>query len=356
MKPKIGITMGDPGGIGPEVALKSLLDPGISSQFDALLIGVPQVFETVRHDLDLPLFLSLVPDVASGFPAEGRCLEEGRGQHPGSGLTRLYRPTGFYGRPRRKSISVVACGQLSALKYGEASAEGGESSFQAIELAARMALDGKIDAVVTAPISKYSLHLARHPYPGHTELLSSLTKTEKYVMMLLSGDYRVALVTTHVALREVADSLSSERIFETIELTHHSLRRHFKLMNPRIGVCSLNPHGGETGLFGDEEDKKIQPAISRAQKEGMRVDGPLPSDTLFTRWKEFDSIVAMYHDQGLIPLKLLGFGRGVNFTLGLPFIRTSPDHGTAFDIAGKGIADPGSMVEAVNLASRLSVN
>jgi 4-hydroxythreonine-4-phosphate dehydrogenase len=172
-------------------------------------------------------------------------------------------------------------------------------------------------------------------------------------MMLLSGSYRVVLVTTHLAVREVAGTITEDRVLGIIELTNSSLRKHFGLEEPRIGVCALNPHGGEDGIFGDEETRVISPAVSRALEEGIRAQGPLPSDTLFTKWREFDAIVAMYHDQGLIPLKLLGFGKGVNLTLGLPFVRTSPDHGTAFDIAGKGVADPGSMTEALRLAAEL---
>lgn len=325
MKPKIGITMGDPGGIGPEVSLKSLFDPEISSLLDPLLVGIPEVFERVATELNLPLRLSLLGQSGAKAPIEET--------------------------PRK--IPLVPCGELKRLEYGNPSSEGGEVSLQAIKIAARMALDGRIDAVVTAPISKYSLHLAGHSYPGHTELLSSLAGAKRYGMMLLSGSYRVVLVTTHLALREVAGTITVERVLGTIELTNSSLREHFGLEEPRIGVCGLNPHGGEGGIFGDEEMRVISPAASRAMEEGIKVEGPLPSDTLFTRWQEFDAIIAMYHDQGLIPLKLLGFGKGVNLTLGLPFVRTSPDHGTAFDIAGKGVADPGSMTEALKLAAEL---
>lgn len=352
MKPKIGITMGDPGGIGPEVVLKALSRPQILSLFDPLLIGVPEVFQKASQALKLPVHLSLVTDVASGFPRrvryegntglDARQVRDGR-ETAGGDVT-----------PGRERIAVLSCGEPRAFEYGKPSPEGGEVSFQAIRISAELALERKIDAIVTGPINKYSFHLAGHPYPGHTELLSSLAKTEKYAMMLLSGDQRVVLVTTHLPLGEVTGSITEEKIFGVIELTHSSLKSYFKLPNPRIGVCALNPHGGEEGVFGEEEKGAISPAISRALAQGIRVEGPFPSDTLFTRWKEFDSIVAMYHDQGLIPLKLLGFGRGVNLTLGLPFIRTSPDHGTAFDIAGKGVADPGSMIEALKLAARLS--
>lgn len=323
MKPKIGITMGDPAGIGPEVVLKSLSDSELPSLCHPILIGVPQVFEKVSQDLKLAIKLSLLENVASGF------------------------------NPRRGIIPLIPCGERGNLTRRQPSAEGGESSFQAIKLATELALDDRIDAIVTAPISKYSLHLAGHPYPGHTELLSYLTNTERYAMMLLSGDYRVVLVTTHLPLKEVAEVITEEMVFDVIQLTNSSLKERFELKEPRIGVCSLNPHGGEGGIFGDEEERAISPAVLRARREGIRVDGPHPSDTLFTRWRDFDSIVAMYHDQGLIPVKLLGFGKGVNLTIGLPFVRTSPDHGTAFDIAGKGVADPGSMMEALKLAARL---
>jgi 4-hydroxythreonine-4-phosphate dehydrogenase len=221
--------------------------------------------------------------------------------------------------------------------------------------AATRCQQGELAGMVTAPISKALIRQAGYRFEGHTELLAYLTRTEKYAMMLVGGPLRVALATIHQSLRSVPDRLTGQRIVEVINLTHAACR-DFGLAKPRIGVAALNPHGGEDGLMGDEEERIIAPAIKTAARKLRGVTGPHPADTLFHKhYKgDFDAVVAMYHDQGLVPLKMIAFDTGVNLTLGLPIVRTSPDHGTAPDIAGKGIANPGSMIAAINLAAKLA--
>jgi 4-hydroxythreonine-4-phosphate dehydrogenase len=210
-------------------------------------------------------------------------------------------------------------------------------------------------ALATAPITKELLHRAGYPFVGQTELLAHLSRTKRFAMMLAGGPLRVALVTTHAPLREVAKLITARKIIEVVELSHEICRR-FGIKRPRIAVAGLNPHAGEGGLLGDEEGRIIAPAVKRAKRHGIVVSGPHSADTLFYRAAhgQFDAVVAMYHDQGLAPLKLIAFDNGVNLTLGLPFVRTSPDHGTAPDIAGKGIARPDGMIAAINMAARLA--
>jgi 4-hydroxythreonine-4-phosphate dehydrogenase len=235
------------------------------------------------------------------------------------------------------------------------SADAGRAAAEWIEEGVRRCLSGELSALVTAPINKEGLHAAGYEFPGHTEMLAKLTRTEKYAMMLLGGGLHVALVTTHMPLVRVSGALRKERIVEVIELTHKAMRQ-LGLPSPRIGVAGLNPHAGEAGAFGREEIEIIAPAVEAAVAKGIAATGPLAADALFVlaRQKRFDAEVVMYHDQGLIPLKMSAFESGVNWTLGLPIIRTSPDHGTAYDIAGKGVADPSSMIAAINFAARLA--
>jgi 4-hydroxythreonine-4-phosphate dehydrogenase len=221
-----------------------------------------------------------------------------------------------------------------------------------IEEAVQMALDGGVDAIVTGPINKESIHRAGYKFPGHTEFMADLTRTRDYVMMLGGKKLKVVLVTIHESIKSVPGLLTIDRIFKTIRITDETFKRYFSL-RPRIAVAALNPHGGENGLFGNEEKKIIIPAIKKAKRAGIAVSGPLSPDTIFYRAvknKEYDVVVCMYHDQGLIPLKLIHFEDGVNVTLGLPIIRTSVDHGTAYDIAWKGVASPGNMVSAIEMA------
>jgi len=225
----------------------------------------------------------------------------------------------------------------------------------AIKEAVSMLKKGRARALVTAPVTKSAINRAGTPFKGHTEYLAALTKTRRFAMMFYSEPMKVTIVTRHLALKKVAGSLTREKVETAIYLTDKALKKYFRLKRPRLAVCGLNPHAGEQGLMGEEERKIIIPAVKRAEKTVSGVKGPLPGDAAFYMAYHgmFDAVVAMYHDQGLAPFKMLAFNKGVNVTLGLPFIRTSPDHGTAYDIAGKGIADPGSMKEAMKLAARI---
>ena len=288
-KPRIGITVGDPAGIGPEIAVKAAADSRV------LEVCAPRLF----------------------------------GPH--------------------------TPGDLAAFAAGRLSADAGRAAYDAIVRAVRDAEAGTIDAIATAPINKEAWALAGLEWRGHTDLLADLTKSGPAVMMFYSEPLRVVLATVHVALREVPALLSPKHLDFLIDLTAADLPR-FGYPRPRIALAGLNPHAGEHGVIGDEDDAVLRPAVERARDRGIDVTGPWPGDTVFARAAkgEFDVVIACYHDQGLIPVKLLAFGRAVNVTLGLPIIRTSVDHGTAFDIAGRGIADPSSMVEAVLLAAKLA--
>lgn len=320
--PRIAITMGDPAGIGPEIIAKALARGDIMSFCQPLIIGSASLFRQVLQVLQLNVVLSITKEIA---------------RTPGSGVIFLDR-----GHPESEIIS------------GQASKAGGSASLDYIRTAVELTRSGLAGAMVTAPINKEAIRQAGSSFPGHTELLAYLTGVKKIAMMLTSGKLRVVLATTHVALNQVGVRLTAEDIFDKIYLSHQFMV-HFGMSQPRIGVASLNPHAGEHGLFGQEEEQIIKPAVEKALQEKMYVHGPLPADTLFYKalHGEFDLIVAMYHDQGLIPIKMTAFRKAVNVTLGLPIIRTSVDHGTAYDIAGKGIADPASLEEAVKLAAVL---
>jgi 4-hydroxythreonine-4-phosphate dehydrogenase len=316
---KIAITMGDPSGIGPEVALKAICS--IKDSFIPLVVGDPALLEEAAKLFDLPLRLRVI-----GNPEEAK----------------------------PDIINLIDVGPSGSYKKGVPTAEGGRASIASIRKALELALKGSVDALVTAPISKEALRMAGGPWPGHTEMLAELTGTKDYAMMLLGGQLRVILVTIHRALKDVPSLITKESVSKTIKLAVQACSM-LGIEAPRIGVAGLNPHAGEAGLFGDEEIRDIRPAIEDANAQGIPVTGPYPPDTLFHRaYKgEFDMLVCMYHDQGLIPLKLLAFEQGVNVTVGLPIIRTSPDHGTACDIAWKDKADPSSMIEAIRTAIRL---
>ncbi|MCH8874624.1 4-hydroxythreonine-4-phosphate dehydrogenase PdxA [candidate division KSB1 bacterium] len=306
-KPCIAITVGDPNGIGPEVIRKALSKEEIREICRPLVIG------------PLSLFKQLA---------------------------------------KKGQVSSPEFNEEIKLRPGRVNKSGGMIAGKALEMALKLALTGEARAVVTAPISKEALNLAGYPYPGHTEFFAENTRVEDVLMILMGSGFRVGLVTTHCALSEVAQLLSSERILRKLRIANQDLRARFKIKSPKIAVAALNPHAGENGMFGHEEREIITPAIAAARKLGLDVSGPFPADTLFARVdkQKFDLYLAMYHDQGLIPLKMKAFGKGVNYTAGLPFIRTSPDHGTAFDIAGRGIADSSSMEEAIKLAVELAKN
>jgi 4-hydroxythreonine-4-phosphate dehydrogenase len=323
----LGLTMGDPAGIGPEVIAKAMAMPQVRRLCRPLVIGSPAVMERTVRSLRLPL--KVVPVTGHGDSIERR--------HTLPVFDPLEKPLGRF-------------------RMGAVSKRAGAVSAAYIIKAVRLAQLGCIEAIVTGPINKEAINLAGYDYPGHTEMLADLTKSREVGMMILGGPLRIMFVTTHVAHRRLADSLTSQKIGKAIRLAHKALREYFGIARPRIGVAALNPHAGEHGLFGNEERTTILPACRRARARGIAATDPLPADTLFGKAARgsYDGVVAMYHDQGLIALKLLAFGRCVNLTVGLPIIRTSVDHGTAYDIAGKGVADPGSMVEAIRLAARLA--
>ena len=325
--PLIAISMGDPAGIGAEIILKSAAVLARRRPAPSLVvIGDLKVMrETAR-------LLKRVPTPRPWTPAA-----------PPVGL--------------ESGLSVLAAGELPRLarRPGHPTVAGGEASFQYVMRGARMAMNGEVDALVTAPISKQGWHRAGHEYPGHSELVAEVGRARTWRMMFAGAQLKLVLVTVHIGLREVSSKLSRGAVLETIRLLHQHLREGGGGSRPRIGVLGFNPHAGEQGLFGDEEIRAINPAIKAARESGIDAFGPLAPDTAFVRSKgrfNFDAVVAMYHDQGLIPLKTLEFDRAVNVTLGLPFIRTCPDHGTAFDIAGHGCANPASMIAAIEYASR----
>lgn len=329
MKPIIAITMGDPAGIGPEIICRSLADDAIWELCTPFVIGDAAA---MARGLDI---------TGAPFP-----------------LSEIASP-GEISAATSRALYLLPLTQLADadFHFGKPTAAGGDAVYRYIVEAARLCKEGEAAAMVTAPINKEAMNRAGHAYPGHTELLAELTGTSDYVMMLAGNRLRVTLVTIHEALRDVPRLLSVERVLATIRTTHRDLDRYFKKF-PRLAVLSLNPHCGEGGMFGDEETTIIAPAIAAARREGIDAIGPLSADTLFhfAAGGEYDAVVCMYHDQGLIPLKLLHFDDGVNVTLGLPIIRTSVDHGTAYDIAGTGTASAGSMTAAIRMAATMAAH
>jgi len=324
--PIIGITMGDPSGIGPEIIAKALNERSIHDICRPLVIGDAQ---TMRAALELVSGTSKVKSITD----VGESLFE----------------QGIMNVNDLKNVDI------GTLKKGVIDKRSGKAAVEYVKKAIELALRGDIDAIATAPLNKEAINLAGFNYNGHTELLAEATGTEDYAMMLVAGRLRVVHVTTHVALGKVSELIRKKRVMTTIKLTDQSLRS-LGIKNPNIAVAGLNPHAGEGGLFGSEEKLEIRPAVEECRSLGISVEGPFPSDTVFLRGShgDFDAVIAMYHDQGHIPVKTLGFEEGVNVTIGLPIIRTSVDHGTAFDIAWKGKANPRSMIEAIRLASELA--
>ncbi|GMA15308.1 4-hydroxythreonine-4-phosphate dehydrogenase PdxA (plasmid) [Deinococcus metallilatus] len=322
-QPIIGITMGDPAGIGPEIIAKAFADPRTAG-CRAVVIGDVTIMRRAVTLLNLPLEVRPVDVPADATFAPG-------------------------------VVNVVPVTDLPEdLPFGQLSAKAGAAAFAYVRRSIELALSGQIQAVATAPLNKEALHLAGFLYPGHTEIFADLTGTRNYAMMLVAPDLRVIHVSTHVSLAEAIQRATRERELTVIRLADEALQR-LGVPRRRIAVAGLNPHAGENGLFGREEIEQIIPAIQEAQREGIDVSGPWPGDTVFLRARrgDFDMVVVQYHDQGHIPVKLLGFDTGVNVTVGLPFFRTSVDHGTAFDIAGTGQADQASMQAAIELAFKL---
>lgn len=321
--PIIGITMGDPAGVGPEIIVKALADRTVYRSCRPVVLGDTEVLSSAIKKAKVKISLEAV--IA---PSEVRASPD--------------------------KIDVMA---LSELKDGDAlpgkpTVEGGKAMVRYIIRAVELSQTGELGGMVTGPINKALMHRAGHPYEGHTQLISQLTNTPDCVMMLAGERLRVALVTVHCPFTEVPAILDIELVRKTIAITAKALEADLGFDKPRLAVAGLNPHAGESGLFGMEDERVIKPAVRMARDAGYNVTGPLPADTLFYRAAngQFDAVVAMYHDQGLIPLKLLHFSDAVNVTLGLPIIRTSVDHGTAYDIAGTGKADPSSLKAAIRMA------
>jgi 4-phospho-D-threonate 3-dehydrogenase / 4-phospho-D-erythronate 3-dehydrogenase len=329
-KPIVAVTMGDPAGIGPEVIRKALADPRIKRACNPLVLGDWAVLERAWH--------------SQASAAKLACWQ------PGQALLPLLKS--------RCAGVVCSISSLSARESrpGFPTQAGGHAAYRYIVVAAKLCLSRVADAMATAPISKSILQDAGYNYPGHTELLADLSRTPECRMMLIGKKLRVVLVTGHIGFTKVARALSRDGISTTLELAHRFLKEFFGIQRPRIAVAALNPHGGEEGIFGNEEQEIIAPAVRVAKRRGVQASGPFPADSLFHQAArgDYDAVVCMYHDQGLIPLKLHHFFGGVALTLGPPFIRTSVDHGTAYDIAGQGKADESSMAEAILLAARLA--
>jgi 4-hydroxythreonine-4-phosphate dehydrogenase len=313
-KPAIAVTIGDCNGIGPEIVLKSVVHPSIRKICSPVLVGPVDAFEFYAKRLRMPL----------------------------------------------PSYPIVESSTLSrsSIRPGFISARSGKAAARAIEAAVDLAEAGIVKAIVTAPVSKHALHRGGVRFPGHTEMLQRLTGAKHFAMMLVSSSLRVGLVTIHVPLKQVSGLLTRKLIRQKIEVIHKSLVRDWQIKKPRIAVLGLNPHAGEAGDIGTEDKRIVAPVVKQLAGNTMNIKGPFPADAFFARYtpRDYDVVIAMYHDQGLIPLKMSSGGRAVNISAGLPIVRTSPDHGTAFDIAGKGIADPGSMIEAIKLAVTIAKN
>jgi 4-hydroxythreonine-4-phosphate dehydrogenase len=333
----IGISVGDPAGIGPEITAKALSFPEIYELCKPLVIAEGEMMRKVIQFSGLDIKIHIVSS-----PKEGRYQ---------FGTIDLVDLKNIDGKPIRHKII---------------SADYGRASFEYVKKVIELAMKKEIDATVTGPISKEAINLAGFHYSGHTEIYADLTRTRDYAMMLVHDHFRVIHVSTHVSMREACDRVKKDRVYRVIMLGYDAVRR-LGIQNPRIAVAGLNPHAGESGLFGREEIEEIDPAIEQARKEGLNVEGPIPPDTVFSKMQghQYDLVVVMYHDQGHIPTKLIGFQyddqtktwgsmSGVNITCGLPIIRVSVDHGTAFGKAGEGRANPESMIQAIKIAAQLA--
>jgi 4-hydroxythreonine-4-phosphate dehydrogenase len=323
--PLIAVTMGDPAGVGPEIVAKTFADPGFGDENRALVVGDPTILERAARLLELQLRVNEIEG------PEEAVFETG-------------------------VADVLAVGELPEdLPFGALDARAGDAAFRYLQRATELANAGRVGAIATAPLNKEAMHLAGHNYPGHTEILAQLTGTKDYAMMLVTDELKVIHVSTHVSLREAIERVRPERERAVIRLAHDSLRK-LGIEEPKVAVAGLNPHAGEAGLFGTEDAEHIAPAVAAAVEEGIDATGPWPPDTVMMRARQghFDIVVVQYHDQGHIPVKLMGFDTGVNVTVGLPFFRTSVDHGTAFDIAGTGKAEHASMQAALDLARKLA--
>lgn len=324
MKPSIALTIGDFNGVGPELVLRAAVHPAVRKVCSPVLVGPIAILDHVRSSLKLSGSLQK----AAAMLPKGNVIP----------------------------VADVGDGIPADITYGSPTKTSGKTTGAAIEYAVGMCMNGKAQAIVTAPASKEALHLAGYNFPGQTEMIALFTRSQQVAMMLVSDVMRVGLITIHVAVSDVAVRITREKILEKVGIVHASLIRDFVIRRPRLAVLGLNPHAGENGALGTEEQSIIRPTIEELRQQGLQIDGPFPSDSFFGThaYKRFDGIIAMYHDQGLIPLKMSSFGKAVNFSAGLAIVRTSPDHGTAYDIAGKGTAKLESMIEAVKLAAAIA--
>ncbi len=324
---QLGITTGDPAGIGPEISLRAAFDPSVRGHCGLILFGDEKILRAQAEALNLPFDFE---------PVSSEALR-GTGMLPARGIVHV--------PARREEITL-----------GAGSPASGEAAAHNIQECAAACISGRLDAIVTAPLNKKFLKAAGYPFPGHTEFLAHLAGVNEVAMAFLTERLKVVLTTIHLPLKTAIECITTESVLAKLDMT---LREFPRLGLPcrRVAVAGLNPHAGEEGILGSEEAERIEPAVIEARRRhpGVDIQGPLPADTLFYRASqgEFDAVLALYHDQGLGPIKLIGFGEAVNVTLGLPFVRTSVDHGTAYDIAGKGIARPGSMISALRWAMRL---
>lgn len=322
----VAITMGDPAGIGPEIIVKALQSE-VLKNIHSVVVGSAEV---LKKQLKMGLFTNVSINV-------------------------IEQVSNAIFQPNIINVIDIKLDDIDSLKPGIIQPQAGDLAYNCVKKATELALSGEVSAIATAPLNKEALHSAGHMYPGHTELLAKLTDSKDVAMVLYTDSLKVIHVTTHVSLRKFLDTLNSERIEKVIKIADNFLKK-IGIKHPRIAVAGVNPHAGEHGLFGDEEIKIVTPAIEKMRQYGIDAIGPCAPDTVFLQAHQgkFDIVVAMYHDQGHIPLKLLGFYDGVNIAAGLPFIRTSADHGTAYDIAWQGVAKPDSMIESIRLAELLS--
>ncbi|MBI2939688.1 MAG: 4-hydroxythreonine-4-phosphate dehydrogenase PdxA [Chloroflexi bacterium] len=339
-RPIIGITMGDPSGIGPEIVAKSLNKPEVYGICRPVVLGDLTRMRMTVEGTGLPLRLRVVPDP----PSPPAPLPRGEG-----------RKERWVSAPGTVDILQATTDDLADVPYGRVSAAGGKAAVQCVIAAIELAMAGRIHAIATAPLNKEAMQLAGYPYPGHTELLAEKTGTDLYSLMLVAGKLRVLHVTTHVSMRQAIEMIKRDRVLEMIRLADRTCKQ-LGITAPRVAVAGLNCHAGEHGIFGTEDVEEIVPAIADARSEGIDATGPWPPDTVFWRTNrgDFDIAVAMYHDEGHIAVKMLGLEGGVNTTAGLPIIRTSVDHGTAYGRAGQWRADERSMLEAIRLAAQLA--
>jgi len=323
---KVGITMGDINGIGPEVIMKALSDARLLDNITPVIYGSTHVMSHHKKALGIEFGYSGIKDIGQILP---------------------------------KKVNLISCwNDQVPVKLGERTSEGGKYALISLENAVKDLASGLIDVLVTAPIDKKAIQSDTFKFPGHTEYLAKMANVQEALMLMISDNLRVGVVTGHIPLKDVSESLTKEKIVDKIEQTNSALIKDFGIRKPKIAILGLNPHAGEKGMLGTEEDQVIIPAINLVNRQGIQAYGPYPTDGFFGAavYKKFDAVLAMYHDQGLAPFKSLSFNRGVNYTAGLPVVRTSPDHGTAFEIAGKNLAQEGSFRQAIYLATDIFRN